>query len=323
MWWKFLKKDEEQTPKQPSLSKADSAELRESGRAPLSEIAKKVKEIEIFTRKKSGARLSGAYKSRFKGQGMQFSDFRLYQYGDDVRHIDWRTSARHNDVFVKTFEEERELSILLAVDVSASTHFGSQLSSKRELAALGLASILFSALANNDRVGLLLFAQEVIRYVPPKKGKKHAMRILDELLGHKNKSKGTSFDKAMQVIQGLLKQESVIVFASDFFAEIDKKRWNILARKHDLVALKIEDPRDTEVPPIGLVYLEDPETQERVLVNTSSRWFKEQYPRLSKKQNQELEELLNKSGASQLKLNTAEDPIHALRAFFQGRRRRK
>ncbi|HEY8279545.1 MAG TPA: DUF58 domain-containing protein, partial [Bdellovibrionota bacterium] len=254
MWWKFLKKESSESGADPDR---DMNEIRASGRAPLSEIAKKVKEVELVTRKKSAAMLAGEYKSRFKGQGMQFSDSRLYQYGDDIRHIDWRTTARMQEAYVKTFEEERELSIIFAVDVSASGGFGSTGLSKRENLAIGLACIGFSAISHNDRVGLVLFSDRVERFVPAKKGRKHILRIVDELLAFRPRSKKSHLDPALDFLSSILKHGSVVIFASDFFANFDKKKLQVLAKKHDLICLRATDPRDTELPDVGLLRVED------------------------------------------------------------------
>ena len=187
MQWKFLDwlrktVDDVQT-QLKSTDQEDYKDLRESGRAPLSETAKHVRNIEITTKKHTDALLSGQYKSRFRGQGMQFADVRTYQYGDDVRHIDWRSTARSQQVYVKTYEEERELCLFLAVDISASNSFGSEQHNKKESLAIALAAIALSAAKNRDRVGLLLFTDQVELFVPPKKGRKHALRIIDEILG--------------------------------------------------------------------------------------------------------------------------------------------
>ncbi|NUM89492.1 MAG: DUF58 domain-containing protein, partial [Bdellovibrionales bacterium] len=252
MWWKFRKKGEA-TP----ASEADSSELREAGRAPLSEIARQVKRVEVVTRRKSLTQLSGDYKSRFRGHGVQFADFRPYQYGDDVRHIDWRTSARQQHAVVKTYEEERELSVVIAVDVSASAGFGTQGRSKREALCLAVAAVAFSAIANNDRVGLILFTDRVERFVPPRKGKKHVLRIIDELLAHRPRGKGTDFSPALELLAGAVRSNSVVLLASDYFARVDRRKIRQIARRHDLIALHVRDPRDEEIPAIGLVQLED------------------------------------------------------------------
>jgi len=321
MWWKFLK------PRSAGLKNTDeqnqdTEEIRTSGRAPLSEIARKVKEVELITRRKSAAMLAGDYKSRFKGQGMHYSDSRPYQYGDDIRHIDWRTTARMQEAYVKTFEEERELNIVFAVDVSASGLFGSAGLSKRENLAIGLASIGFSAISHNARVGLLLFSDSVERYVPPKKGRKHILRIVDELLTYQPISKKSDLDPAMNFLSSMLKHGSIIIFASDFFAKIDKKKIQALSRKHDFICLRATDPRDFDLPDVGLLRVEDPETGESILLSTSSAAVRKSYAESQRKMSVKSAELIKKAGASLVDIATQSDPVHALRQFFHPRKRK-
>ena len=321
MWSKFLKR--KGPPKDPeSAGTSNAEELRTAGKAPLSEIARKVKEVELVTRKKTAAMLAGEYKSRFKGQGMQFADSRVYQYGDDIRHIDWRTTARMQEAFVKTFEEERELNIVFAVDVSASGGFGSTGLSKRENLAIGLACLGFSAISHNDRVGLVLFSDTVERYVPPKKGRKHILRIVDELLTYQPKSKKSHLDPALNFLSTALKHGSVIIFASDFFAKFDKRKLQILAKKHDFVCLRATDPRDQDLPDVGLLRVEDPETGETALLSTSSAAVRKAYQTTQRKLSVQVAETINKSGASLVEIATDADPVNELRQFFHPRKRR-
>jgi len=317
MWWKFLKPPTEDAADQDRAT----SEIRAEGRAPLSEIAKKVKEVELVTRRKSAAMLAGEYKSRFKGQGMTFSDSRVYQYGDDIRHIDWRTTARMQETFVKTYEEERELNIVFAVDVSASGGFGSTGLSKRENLAIGLACLGFSAISHNDRVGLVLFSDTVERFVPAKKGRKHILRLIDELLTYKPASKKSDLDPALNFLSSMLKHGSVIIFASDFFAQFDKKKLQILAKKHDFICLRATDPRDAELPDVGLLRVEDPETGENVLLSTSSPGVRKAYADSQRKLSNHTADILKKSGASLVDIATHADPVHALRNFFHPRKR--
>lgn len=320
MWWKFLKPREAGS--RTEEQERDTNEIRAAGRAPLSEIAKKVKEVELITRKKSAAMLAGDYKSRFKGQGMQFSDSRVYQFGDDIRHIDWRTTARMQEAYVKTFEEERELNIVFAVDVSASGGFGSTGISKRENLAVGLASLGFSAISHNDRVGLLLFSDEVERFVPAKKGRKHILRLIDELLTYRPASKKSDLDPALRFLSSALKHGSVIIFASDFFAKFDKKKLQVLARKHDFICLRATDPRDFDLPDVGLLRVEDPETGESTLLSTSSASVRKAYADSQKKRHAGTAELLKKAGASLVDIANQNDPVQALRQFFHPRKRK-
>jgi uncharacterized protein (DUF58 family) len=320
MWWKFRRRETTEGSK-PSTS-AESHELREAGRAPLSEIAKKVKKIEIAIRRKSSQQLSGDYKSRFRGQGVQFADFRPYQYGDDIRHIDWRTSARQQHPVIKTFEEERELTVLFAVDISGSAGFGTQGKSKREAISLALAAVALAAAANNDRVGLLLFTDRIERYVPPKKGRKHALRIVEELLSYQPIGKQTDLSAPLTHISHVLRQGSVVLFASDFFGKLDTKRLKTLARKHDLVMMQMNDPRDYEIPSMGLVRLEDPETGESLVVDTSSNKFRRTFTESQRRRLATTAASIRNTGASHLEINTSQDPMEAIRGFFYRRKRR-
>lgn len=321
MWWKSRKTEGAAEPQNKGAS--PEVELRESGRAPLSEIAKRVKEVELVTRKKSSAILSGQYKSRFKGQGMQFSDFRVYQYGDDTRHIDWRTSARMQDTYVKTFEEERELNIFFAVDVSGSGNFGTSDLSKREAMAIGLACIGFSAINNGDRVGLVLFSDRVERFVPPKKGRKHILRIIDEILTFQPVSKGSKINSALEFLSTSLKHGTVLVLASDFFSSVEKKKIDLLARKHDFICLRATDARDLDLPNVGLLRVEDLETGESLVINTASASFRKQYNEDQRAHRAQVEQLLRKSGAELLDISTQDDPSRILRSFFHSRKKRK
>jgi uncharacterized protein (DUF58 family) len=317
MWSKYLKKKSA-----PAASSTETDEIRAAGRVPLSDIAKKVKEVELVTRRKSAAMLSGEYKSRFKGQGMQFADSRVYQYGDDIRHIDWRTTARMQEAYVKTFEEERELNIVFAVDVSASGGFGSTGVSKRENLAVGLACLGFSAIANNDRVGLILFSDVVERYVPPRKGRKHILRLVDELLSYEPLSKKSNLDPALGFLSNVLKHGSVILFASDFFAKFDKRKLQVLSRKHDFICMRATDPRDGELPDVGLLRIEDPETGENVLLSTSSASVRRAYQDSQRKLDFQITDTIKKSGASLVDIPTNSDPVQALRQFFHPRKRK-
>lgn len=315
MWWKFRK-----AAKSPEHSSEDETEIRTAGRAPLSQVARQVKHVELVTKKKTSTQLSGEYKSRFKGQGMQFSDSRVYQYGDDIRHIDWRTTARMQDTYVKTFEEERELHILFVVDASASGNFGSTGVSKREALAVALACLGFSAIDNNDRVGLLFFSDRVERYVPARKGRKHVLRLIDELLTFEPVSKKSGMNSALEFLSSALKQGAVIVLASDFFSSFDKKKLEVLSRKHDFICLRAIDPRDEELPNVGLLRLEDPETGETVVLPTSSPSVRTEYSRSQRAFRENVGRILKKTGVSLLDLPTGAEPAKVLHQFFRSRK---
>lgn len=323
MWWKFRKTEKPSSPEKKFAKTEEANELRASGRAPLNEITRHVKEVELVTKKKTSTLLAGQYRSRFKGQGMQFSDFRVYQYGDDIRHIDWRTSARMQETYVKTFEEERELNIMFAVDVSASEKFGSSGLSKQESLAIALACIGFSAIANSDRVGLLLFSDRVERFVPPKKGRKHILRIINELLTFQPKSKGSKMMDALNFLSSTLHSGSVVILASDFFSGFDPKKIEILARKHDLVCMRAIDPRDTFLPNVGLIQIEDPETGESLILNTGSERLRTKYAKDQTALREAITQVLKKGGASLLDLPTQADPARVLHEFFLSRKRKK
>ena len=297
-------------------------ELRESGKAPLSDIAKRVKRIEIATRKKADVVMTGQYRSRFRGQGMQFSDVRVYQYGDDVRHIDWRSSARSQQTYVKTFEEERELNVVLAVDVSASTAFGSEASNKRDTLALALASIAFSAAKNRDIVGLMMFSDQVERYVPPRKGRKHVLRILDEMLNYEPKRRKTDINIAIKALPGLLRHTSVIFVASDFSSPLNKNQLKRLAAKHDVIAIHVTDPRELDLPNIGMVQVQDPETGQSLVLDTGSGSLRRKFQQAQQRWHTEVDEFLKSAGASVIRLSTDRDPAADLMAFFETRKRR-
>lgn len=317
MWWKSRKQPGQTAP----AAAAEEADLRASGQAPLSAVAKKVKELEIIARRPSAARLSGQYKSRFRGTGMQFSDSRLYQYGDDTRHIDWRTSARSEETFVKTFDEERELNIICAVDMSASNLFGSGGGSKLDTMALAVANIAFAALANNDRVGLLLFTDHIERFVPPRKGKKHVLRVLDELLGHKPVGRGTNHNEAMKFLANVVNNHSIVFFASDFLAPLDKKRLLLLAKKFDFIALHTRDTRETALPKVGIVEFEDPETGQTIAIDCSSDWAQNEFTRQLRERRRDSLDGLKRAGTELLPLAAGEDPSGRLLRFFHQRRR--
>jgi uncharacterized protein (DUF58 family) len=318
----FSRKTSHSENKNSNSSEQQDSELREAGKNPLSEIARKVKRLEIATKKKSDVLLSGQYRSRFRGQGMQFADVRVYQYGDDVRHIDWRSSARSQQTYVKTFEEERELNILFAVDVSASNNFGSGDSTKRDTLALAIASIAFSAASNRDMIGLVLFSDEIERYIPPQKGRKQALRILEAILDHKPKSTGTDLQSVLRSLPGMLNHSSVVFVASDFNANFQKMQMQRLSAKHDMIALFVTDPRELTIPNVGLIRVRDPETNELLLADTSSSDFRKRYSQAQARMLEEKEKELQSSGVSIVRLSTDRDPAEDLGAFFQTRTRK-
>jgi len=271
----------------------------------LAELLKQVKNLEIKTKNIVEGMESGAYRSRFRGGGIEFSEVREYAAGDDARRIDWNVSARYNDLFVKEFVEEKELNIYVIMDISASNDFGF-IKSKKELGTEVAASLMFSALKNNDRVGMGLFTNSLEKFIPAKKGKKHMMEILKELLDYKTKSNETDIFKSLSELQKYLKRRSVIFVISDFISDSFEKPLKYLKLKHQVILVNISDIRETEIPDIGNVYLEDAESGEQILVNTSDKKFQEEYSQLIKKTRKENEYQVKKMGIDYLNLSNEE-----------------
>jgi len=283
------------------------------------EILKKVKRIEIQTRGLVNNFFGGEYHSVFKGRGMTFSEVREYQPGDDIRLIDWNVTARSGNPFIKVFEEERELTVFLIVDISASGIFGSGSHLKKNIGA-EIASVLgFSAIKNNDKVGLILFSNEVVKYVPPKKGKSHVLRVIRELLYTKPTGNGTSIKNALEFFMKVSKRRCVVFLLSDF---LDKEYWDsirIVNRKHDLIGIKIYDPFEVNLPDIGMIKVEDPETGSMFWIDTSY------VPDLQKMNNENIRSLVAlekesaKIGLDFISISTAEDYVDPLMKFFKRR----
>jgi len=244
------------------------------------EILKKVRRIEIITHRLVNDIMAGSYHSTFKGRGMEFEEVREYMAGDDVRAIDWNVTARSSVPHIKTFREERELTVMLMVDLSGSTDFGSGEHTKGEVAAEICALLAFSAIKNNDRVGLLIFTDRVEKFIPPKKGKNHVLRVVREVLYHKPAHKGTSVSTAVEHILRVLKRKSVVFVLSDFLPVKGlRKPLAVLNGRHDMIALRLRDPREMELPPMGLVQFQDPETGELVFVDTFNDHFRREFRR--------------------------------------------
>ncbi len=233
------------------------------------EILKKVKRIEIATRGVVNEIFSGEYHSVFKGRGMEFSEVREYQYGDDIRTIDWNVSARMDHLFVKVFEEERELTVMLLVDVSSSGNFGTASQMKGEIAAELCAVLAFSAIKNNDKVGLIIFSDKIEKFIPPRKGKQHVLRVIREILYFKPEDSQTNLNVALEFLIKVIRRRSIVFLVSDFMTEEYEKALQVTNKKHDVIAIDIIDPREVELPNIGFIELEDAETGETVLVDTS------------------------------------------------------
>jgi uncharacterized protein (DUF58 family) len=245
------------------------------------ELLEKVKHIEIRTSRLVNEALGGEYHSVFKGQGMEFDEVRSYQYGDDMRSIDWNVSARQGHLYVKRYVEERELTVMLLVDLSASKDFGTVRRLKNDLAAELAALLAFSAIQNNDRVGALIFTNVVEKYIPPKKGRKHVLRVVREVLAYEPVHRQTSIETAIRYLNNVLTKKSVVFLISDFFDQGYEKSLRVANQRHDLVALPINDPRDTDLPDVGILQMLDPETGEMLWVDTSLKKIRDQYRKLA------------------------------------------
>lgn len=271
----------------------------------LLELLKQVKNLEIKTKNLIEGMESGAYRSRFRGGGIEFSEVREYSAGDDARRIDWNVSARYNDLFVKEFVEEKELNVYVIIDMSASNDFGF-IKSKKELGFEVAASLMFSALKNNDRVGMGLFTNSLEKFVPARKGKKHMMQTLQELLDYNPNNPNTDIFRSLSELQKNLKRRSIIFIVSDFISESFMKPLKLLKLKHQIVLVNISDIRETKIPEIGHAYLEDAESGEQILVNTSDKKFQEKYSILLKKTRDKNQYEIKKNGIDFLNLSNEE-----------------
>ena len=287
------------------------------------DILKRIRKIEITTRNIVNELFSGEYHSLFKGQGLEFSEVREYQTGDSFKQIDWNVTARHGYPYIKKFEETRELNVMFLVDSSASTIFGTRSYLKSEFITEITAVLSFSALSNNDKVGLLLFTDEVEKYIPPRKGKKSALRILRDILYFEPKSAKTNIKKAVEYIYRLIKKRSIIFVISDFLDEDYEESLKLLAKKHDVIALRIIDKSESELPNAGLLHLRDPETNEFFSVNSSNKTIREKYIKAIQKQENELKERFKKMKVDLVNLQTDKPYVPELMKFFKFRIRLK
>lgn len=283
-------------------------------------LIKKVKQIEIKARRNSDQLLSGEYHSSFKGRGMTFSEVRKYQYGDDVRAIDWNVTARLNETYVKVFEEERELTLMLLVDVSGSTHFGTEGVFKRELAAEICATLAFSALANNDKVGLLLFSDKVESYIPPRKGRSHLLRIIKELLEYQPKSKGTRISPALEYLLKVQKKKAIVFLLSDFFTNDYQQILKLAARKHDLIGLRLFDHTEAHMPNLGMIQMYHSETNTYQWVNTSSAEVRKRFAKNYQSFANDFQQLMKKNGAGQIEVDIQKPYMRSLINYFSRRK---
>ena len=282
-------------------------------------LLKKVRKIEIKTRRLSDNVFGGEYHSTFKGRGMTFSEVRQYQFGDDVRSIDWNVTARYNEPFVKVFEEERELTLMLVVDVSGSEAFGTKTQFKREILTEIAATLAFSALKNNDKVGLLLFSDQVELFIPPKKGRSHILRIIRELLEFKPQSFKTNISNALEFLNGVLKKKAIVFVLSDFMDEGYSKTLRITAKKHDLTGIRVYDSVETKLPKLGIVPIRDSETGLVQWVNTFSKRIRKNYENKYFDHVKVYEELFSKNGAGHLSCSVEESYVKKLLGYFKAR----
>lgn len=286
-----------------------------------SELLKKVRQIEIKTRGLSLNIFAGQYHSAFKGRGMAFSEVREYQFGDDIRDIDWNVTARYSKPFIKVFEEERELTVMLLIDVSSSQDFGTHHSVKRDMVTEMAATLAFSAIQNNDKIGVIFFSDKIEKFIPPKKGKKHILYIIRELISFKAESHKTDVGMAMKYLTNVIKKRCTAFMISDFVDSTDyKNALTIANRKHDIVALQVYDSLETQLPKVGLMKIQDFETGEERWIDTSSRKVREAYKKWWDERQVQMQQIFNRSRVDSVSVRTDEDYVKALLALFKMRR---
>ncbi len=283
------------------------------------ELLKKVRKIEIKTRRLSDHIFGGEYHSTFKGRGMTFSEVRQYQFGDDVRSIDWNVTARYNEPFVKVFEEERELTMMLLVDVSGSEMFGTTNQFKKEIITEISATLAFSALQNNDKAGLILFSDEVELFIPPKKGKSHVLRIIRELLEFRPKSNKTDITEALKFLSSVMKKKAIVFVLSDFIADNYEKTLKIAGNKHDVTGIRVYDEKEESIPNLGMVQMQDAESGMVRLVNTQSKSVRLAYSKYNIERVDYFRETFTKSGCGTLSCRVDESYVKKLLGYFKRR----
>lgn len=285
-----------------------------------SELLKRVRKIEIKTRGLSKNIFAGEYHSAFKGRGMTFSEVREYQYGDDIRNIDWNVTARHNRPYVKIFEEERELTVMLMIDVSASRNFGTISKLKKNQITEIAAVLAFSAIQNNDKIGVIFFSDKIEKFIPPKKGRTHILHIIRELIDFYPEDKQTDIEQALEYMTNSIKKRCTCFVISDFIDEHDfAHALAITNRKHDVVALRVYDPRENQLPPVGMMYLRDAETGEQMWVDTSDKKLREAYEKYAFVREKELDAIFKRSGVDVANIRSDEDYVRALITLFKKR----
>lgn len=284
------------------------------------ELLKKIRRIEIKTRGLSQNIFAGEYHTAFKGRGVIFSEVREYQPGDDVRDIDWNVTARQNKPFVKVYEEDRELTMMLLIDVSGSEKFGAMGRQKREVMAEIAATLAFSSIQNNDKVGVIFFSDRIEKFIPPKKGKKHILLIIREIIDFRPESSGTDIDVALRFMTNAIKKRCSAFLLSDFIDDHDFSRSMVIAnRKHELAAIQIYDERDTRLPDVGLIYADDLETGHRSWIDTGSKSVRKAYEKMWYNRQQRLNGCVNRAGVDMASIRTDEDFVKALLAMFRRR----
>ena len=283
------------------------------------EILKKVRKIEIKTRRLSDHIFSGEYHTSFKGRGMTFSEVRQYQYGDDVRAIDWNVTARYNEPFVKVFEEERELTMMLMVDISGSESFGTKNQLKRDMITEIAATLAFSATQNNDKIGLLLFSDQIELFIPPKKGKSHVLRIIRELIEFESKSKKTDLSQALKYLSSVLKKKAIVFLISDFMVKDYEHTLKIASKRHDVTGIRVFDQREESIPNIGVVNMLDAETSETLLVDTTSNKVRMDYEKYYREIVNYFKDIFSKCGAGTISSRVDESYVTKLLGYFKAR----
>jgi uncharacterized protein (DUF58 family) len=283
------------------------------------DLLKKVRKIEIKTRRLSDHLFSGEYHTSFKGRGMTFSEVRQYQFGDDIRAIDWNVTARYNEPYVKVFEEERELTMLLVVDVSGSENFGTQGDVKRNIVTEIAATMAFSATQNNDKIGLILFSDQIELCIPPKKGRSHVLRIIRELIEFEPKSRKTNVAQALRFLSATQKKKAIVFMISDFMDQAYEQPLKIAAKKHDITGIRVYDKREETLPIIGMVPMLDAETGELQLVNTAAKSVRMAYEKNYHERTGYFKEVFSKSGAGTVQTRVDESYVTKLLGYFKSR----
>ena len=286
------------------------------------ELFKKVRKIEIKTRGLSKQIFSGEYHSVFKGRGMAFSEVREYQFGDDIHNIDWNVTARFNHPFVKIFEEERELTVMLLIDVSGSNEFGTHVQLKQEMITEIAAVLSFSAIQNNDKVGVIFFSDHIEKFIPPKKGSSHILRIIRELIEFKPENKGTDISEALRYLTNVIKKRATAFLISDFMDNGFEKAVQIANHKHDLIAIRVTDQRELSIPDVGLMRMVDAETGKGMWLDTGSLKVRRQLSNWAQQKSRELDALFSRLGVDMVRVYTGEDYIKPLMKLFRKREAR-